>query len=148
MSNFFKDKRIVVTGGAGFLGRYVTEGLDDRGCENILVPRRRDYDLVRAEDVARMYDDMKPDESLLICCKSYSKACESRYLNITVKKIPNMLLGRCEFGMEDYSLNIVSMPVDPDAPDFVPEGPPEEKKIKTKKNADIEEPTLFNTGND
>ena len=61
MSNFFKDKRIVVTGGAGFLGRYVTDGLDDRGCENILVPRSKDYDLVKAEDVARMYEDMKPD---------------------------------------------------------------------------------------
>lgn len=61
MSTFFKDKRIVVTGGAGFLGRYVTDGLDDRGCENILVPRSRDYDLVKAEGVARMYDDMKPD---------------------------------------------------------------------------------------
>ena len=54
MSSFFKDKRIVVTGGAGFLGRYVTEGLDDRGCENILVPRRRHYDLVKADDVRRM----------------------------------------------------------------------------------------------
>ncbi|MBN2137453.1 MAG: GDP-L-fucose synthase [Sedimentisphaerales bacterium] len=61
MSGFFKDKRIVVTGGAGFLGRYVTEGLDDRGCEKILVPRSRDYDLVKGEDVRRMYDDMKPD---------------------------------------------------------------------------------------
>jgi len=61
MSTFFKDKRIVVTGGAGFLGRYVTAGLDDRGCENILVPRSRDYDLIKAEDVSRMYDDMRPD---------------------------------------------------------------------------------------
>lgn len=61
MSSFFKGKRIVVTGGAGFLGRYVTDGLDDRGCENILVPRSKDYDFVKAEDVARMYDDMKPD---------------------------------------------------------------------------------------
>ena len=32
--------------------------------------------------------------------------------NITVRKIPNMLLGRCEFGKEDYSLNIVNMPVE------------------------------------
>jgi len=61
MSGFFKGKRVVVTGGAGFLGRYVTEGLDNRGCENILVPRSREYDLVEAEGVARMYDDMKPN---------------------------------------------------------------------------------------
>ena len=34
MSDFFKEKRVVVTGGAGFLGKYVTEGLRKRGCEN------------------------------------------------------------------------------------------------------------------
>ena len=61
MTNFFKDRRIVVTGGAGFLGYYVTEGLKKRGCENILVPKIEDYDLVRMEDIVRMYDDMRPD---------------------------------------------------------------------------------------
>ncbi len=61
MSGFFADKRVVVTGGAGFLGRYVTEGLERRGCRCVLVPRRADYDLVKNEDVVRMYGDMKPD---------------------------------------------------------------------------------------
>jgi len=58
----------------------------------------------------RIAGEMKPDESLLICCRSYQKACESVYPNITIKKIPHMLLGRCEFGKEDYSLNIINMP--------------------------------------
>ena len=61
MSDFFKDRRIVVTGGAGFLGYYVTEGLKKRGCETILVPKIEDYDLVQMEDIVRMYDDMRPD---------------------------------------------------------------------------------------
>jgi GDP-L-fucose synthase len=61
MSGFFKDRRIVVTGGAGFLGSYVIEGLQKRGCRNILVPRIENYDLVRLEDIVRMYDGMKPD---------------------------------------------------------------------------------------
>lgn len=65
----------------------------------------------------QIHEEMRDDESLLICCKSFSKACESRYPNITVKKIPNMLLGRCEFGREDYSLNIINMPVDKNAED-------------------------------
>jgi len=61
MSGFFEDKRVVVTGGAGFLGGYVTKGLRKRGCKNILVPEIDDYDLVKAEDIVRMYEDMKPD---------------------------------------------------------------------------------------
>lgn len=61
MSGFFEKRRIVVTGGAGFLGNYVTEGLRKRGCKNILVPRIEDYDLVKLEDIIRMYEDMKPD---------------------------------------------------------------------------------------
>ncbi|MHC4474825.1 MAG: GDP-L-fucose synthase family protein [Planctomycetota bacterium] len=61
MSEFFKDRRVVVTGGAGFLGGYVVQGLHKRGCKNILVPKIEDYDLVSLADVARMYDNMKPD---------------------------------------------------------------------------------------
>lgn len=85
---------------------------------------------VNVELLDRIHEEMKPDESLLITCKAFQEACERRHANITVKKIPNMLLGRCEFGKEDYSLNIVNMPVDPDAPEFVPQGPEIRKKGK------------------
>ena len=61
MSDFFGKRRVVVTGGAGFLGGYVTEGLRKRGCKNILVPKIEDYDLVNIDDIVRMYEDMKPD---------------------------------------------------------------------------------------
>jgi GDP-L-fucose synthase len=61
MSGFFEDKRIVVTGGAGFLGKYVVKGLQERSCQNILVPKIEDYDLIKMEDIVRMYDDMRPD---------------------------------------------------------------------------------------
>jgi GDP-L-fucose synthase len=61
LSNFFKDRRVVVTGGAGFLGGYVTDGLRRRRCKHILVPKIEDYDLVKLEDIIRMYEDMKPD---------------------------------------------------------------------------------------
>jgi GDP-L-fucose synthase len=61
MSGFFENKRVVVTGGAGFLGGYVTEGLQQRSCKNILVPKIEDYDLIKIDDVIRMYEDMKPD---------------------------------------------------------------------------------------
>ena len=61
MSCFFEDKRVVVTGGAGFLGSYVIEGLQKRGCKKILVPKIEDYDLVQMNNIVRMYADMKPD---------------------------------------------------------------------------------------
>jgi GDP-L-fucose synthase len=61
MSSEFPYERVVVTGGAGFLGSYVVEKLRERGVENIFVPRSKDYDLVRAENIRRLYDDANPD---------------------------------------------------------------------------------------
>ena len=61
MSDFFKDRRVVVTGGAGFLGGYVCEGLRRRGCRQVLVPTIDEYDLVRMADVERMYDTLRPE---------------------------------------------------------------------------------------
>lgn len=61
MSNKFPYERVVVTGGAGFLGSYVVEKLRARGVANIFVPRRRDYDLVKMADVRRLYDEAQPD---------------------------------------------------------------------------------------
>jgi len=61
LSGFFENKRIVVTGGAGFLGYYICEKLRKRGCKNILIPKIEDYDLVKLSDIKKMYDDMKPD---------------------------------------------------------------------------------------
>ncbi len=61
MSTFFENRRVVVTGGAGFLGCYVTARLQKRGCKNIFMPKIEDYDLVNIDDIIRMYEDMKPD---------------------------------------------------------------------------------------
>jgi len=46
MTAFWKDKRVVVTGGAGFLGSFVVEQLHEKGCRDVFVPRSNDYDLV------------------------------------------------------------------------------------------------------
>lgn len=67
---------------------------------------------ITVEILDKLKDEMKPGESLLLCCKSFKKECSSRHGNITIKKIPQMLLGRCEFGKDDYSLNIINLPND------------------------------------
>jgi GDP-L-fucose synthase len=54
-------KRIVVTGGAGFLGRFVVDKLKSSGCGSIFVPLVEDYDLVDMQSVKRMYHDARPD---------------------------------------------------------------------------------------
>lgn len=54
------NERVVVTGGAGFLGSYVVEGLRARGAREIFVPRSREYDLVKLEAVRALYRDARP----------------------------------------------------------------------------------------
>jgi len=66
--------------------------------------------LLTVESLDRIYEEMHPEESLLICCKAFQAECENRYPNITLRKIPSLLLGKCEFGKEDYSFKIVNLP--------------------------------------
>lgn len=56
-------------------------------------------------------DTMKDGEYLVIACRSFESGLDKAYPNITIKKIPQMLLSRCEFGKADYNLNIVHPPV-------------------------------------
>ena len=54
-------KRILVTGGAGFLGKNVVIKLEERGCREIFIPRSQDYNIVEMEAVKRLYRDARPD---------------------------------------------------------------------------------------
>jgi GDP-L-fucose synthase len=59
--NFWQNRRVCVTGGAGFLGSFVVEKLRQRGAKDIFVPLIEDYDLVERENVLRLLADSRPD---------------------------------------------------------------------------------------
>jgi GDP-L-fucose synthase len=60
-NNFWGSRRVCITGGAGFLGSYITEKLRQRGAADVFIPHIEDFDLVKPGDIQRMYDDAQPD---------------------------------------------------------------------------------------
>lgn len=56
----WQKKRVVVTGGAGFLGSFVVEKLQERGCREIIVPRSREYDLRNRDAIVKLYEVTRP----------------------------------------------------------------------------------------
>lgn len=59
--SFWKDKRVCVTGGAGFLGSFILEKLEQRGAGHVFVPHIEDYDLTDPKDIDRVLAEAKPD---------------------------------------------------------------------------------------
>jgi GDP-L-fucose synthase len=59
--SFWRDQRVCVTGGSGFLGSFVVEQLRQSGATHIFVPRSKEYDLTRPEAIRAMLADAKPD---------------------------------------------------------------------------------------
>lgn len=81
-------------------------------------------------------EDVGPDRTLLICCKAFNARTDD-FDNLTVNKIPHTVLSRCEWGNDDYSLNIAKLPER--GPDTAPE--PETKSPARKAKPAM--PSLF-----
>lgn len=58
----------------------------------------------------KLSEDVGPDRSLLVCCKAFN-ADENAFENLTIKKIPHAVLSKCEWGRDDYSLNVANLPM-------------------------------------
>lgn len=68
-----------------------------------------------ADQLQVLSEEVGADQSLLVCCAAFrgvtaAKAAE-RWPNLTLKKIPKMVLTRCEWGQDDYSLNVANLPI-------------------------------------
>ncbi len=66
---------------------------------------------ISAQHLDAIKNTMQDGEFLIIACKSFDQGIEKAYKEISIKKIPQMLLDRCKFGVADYNLNIVNPPV-------------------------------------
>ena len=93
-----------------------------------------------ADQLQALSDEVGSDQSLLVCCAAFhgvsaAKASE-RWPNLTLKKIPKMVLARCEWGHDDYSLNVANLPIAENTePAKEPEPATGAATRKTKKSA-------------
>jgi adenine-specific DNA-methyltransferase len=74
--------------------------------------------LTRAQ-LAALSEEVGDERTLLVCCKAF-RADPDAFPNLTVRKIPQAVLRKCEWGKDDYSLNVANLPEaprEPDAPD-------------------------------
>jgi adenine-specific DNA-methyltransferase len=65
------------------------------------------------EQVEHLNDEVGPNRSLLVCCGAYRVKNLAEYPNLTIKKIPKAVLDRCEWGRDDYSLEVQNLPPAP-----------------------------------
>ena len=101
-----------------------------------------------ADQLQALSDEVGSEQSLLVCCAAFrgvtAAQASQRWPNLTLKKIPKMVLARCEWGHDDYSLNVANLPMakpEPEAP-----APTVSTKGRAKKNAPM--PDLFSDGED
>jgi adenine-specific DNA-methyltransferase len=84
---------------------------------------------------AKIAHDVGPDRSLLICCKAFDTKADA-FDNLTLVKIPTSILQKCEWGRDDYSLNIQNLPIAEDDADSVEDEAPRKAKRSSKAKPD------------
>ena len=85
------------------------------------------------EMLTRLSDEVGPERSLLICCSAF-RCNPGQFPNLTIKKIPKAVLKKCEWGHDDYSLEIQNLPKAPSEPEEPVEDKPTKSRRKFGKN--------------
>jgi adenine-specific DNA-methyltransferase len=83
------------------------------------------------EQLAKLSDEVGENRSLLICCAAFRGKADA-FPNLTIKKIPSAVLAKCEWGHDDYSLNVANLPKASPPPEPIP---PEVAQASTPKQA-------------
>lgn len=86
------------------------------------------------EQIAAIAEEVGDERTLLVCCKAFRTNADA-FPNLTIRKIPQAVLRKCEWGKDDYSLNVADLqeaPLEPDAPDASAASPKAGKKRKDK----------------
>lgn len=94
------------------------------------------------EQLRAISEDVGPNRTLLICCKAFQGQHVGALKNLTVQKIPTIILNRCEWGRDDYSLRVAALP---EAPDLPPPAEPDAPKARGKA-VDPAQASLFDGG--
>ncbi|MEA2175278.1 MAG: adenine-specific DNA-methyltransferase [Blastocatellia bacterium] len=84
------------------------------------------------DQLAAIAEAVGDERTLLICCGAF-RANAADFPNLTLKKIPNAVLNRCEWGRDDYSLQIASLPAAEPTPDGDGEAPPPTTARRTRR---------------
>jgi adenine-specific DNA-methyltransferase len=109
----------------------------------------RDFIYVTTQKLTRdqlqaLSDEVGDERTLLVCCAAF-RAKADAFANLTIKKIPHAVLSRCEWGRDDYSLQIKNLPAAPDLGVADDEPPAKSAKGKAKKIATEDSLSLFDT---
>ena len=106
MASPLQGKRIVVTGGAGFLGRAVCQRLNALGASEVLIPRRAEFDLTTEKAVDRLYKEMRPQIVLHLAAEvggiGANMMNPGRYFYANMAMAMHMIVGARRYGVEKF----------------------------------------------
>jgi adenine-specific DNA-methyltransferase len=98
------------------------------------------------EQFSAVSEEVGDERTLLVCCKAF-RANADAFPNLTIRKIPQAILRICEWGHDDYSLNVANLPESPREPYAPDDGPAPSKATKRRENGGSEvQDDLFRQG--